>query len=78
MLSPSANKVASHFKETVYSFFFCFVKVPKSDPKDDSGDASEMEKDPESKLVTIIVNVLHGKCFGTCPMKHQIIVLQIP
>lgn len=33
------------------SFGICLFKGPKSDPKDDYGDAPETEKDPETKKV---------------------------
>lgn len=37
---------------TEVSFVVCLFKGPKSDPKDDYGDAHETEKDPETKEVT--------------------------
>lgn len=37
---------------TDVSVVFCLFEGPKSGPKDDSGDAPEMEKDPETKEVT--------------------------
>lgn len=33
-------------------FGICLFKGPKSDPKDDCGDAPKTEKDPETKEVT--------------------------
>lgn len=38
---------------TEVSFVVCLFQGPKSDPKDDYGDAPETEKDLETKEVTV-------------------------
>lgn len=45
-----------------FTVFVFKPKESKGDSKDDSGDAPEMEKDPETKQVTGIVHVSKGNC----------------